>query len=934
MAAPIPTRPLRILLPPNLAAAAPRNAIPLKIEGSPSNLPAVLQAACTGGGPWLLPMKRAELRALLFLLQGQPVFRWVNYPFEPLPWRGEALAGVSEHLAETEQVSISPGPPPQSVRTETETAGPGVSTAVPAKEETRPLRLDSFAKAAAREAATRNSKPEAQVPKPGPTNPPPAGADRSTLIAHIAARRPNLGAPRPSIPPSPGKQRSFRIPPMAPGTSASPTVPVPSNLQVDGSEHFLAIILPSRESHSYSAILEAVKNAGFTLEPSTRKWWLRDRHRTLTFLATHWERLEKGWGAQFTDNFRANTAKLRVATISTSITEAGGGFDVSLSLDAGGAPADLLKTQLAQGRGYIEHSGAVYLVPAATLDQLHRAQQALSGSPGTPLLPGARQRVPRHRAAELQEELEQLSPNFQPPEAWRQHSDALRHLTSLPPAPLDPSLAATLRSYQNLGVAWLHHLWLHSLGGVLADEMGLGKTAQAVALLSVLHARAGGPLPESSDSSVAPPGAAGSARAKPGNAAAQPGTSLVVCPASLTENWRRELARFAPLLRVFVHHGATRLATAPDGRSLDVVITSYGTLVRDLEMFAGAELRCLIADEAQHAKNRRSQAAAALRSLRAKARFCLTGTPVENSLDDLRSLFDIVLPGAVSPIPTDARGDERLWHEKRLHRQTAPYILRRTKIQVAPELPAKIEQVLWCELTDKQRACYDEVRVSTDREIDALAYERQPEAQVRLAVLTQLLRLRQVCCDPRLIEKPEQPSRYTAADSAKLAVFRELLAEALDDGHRLLVFSQFTRLLGMVREELAAQEIAHCYLDGSLTPKARQAQVDRFQGDAAIPVFLISLKAGGTGLNLTGADVVIHLDPWWNPAAEAQATDRAHRIGQTRVVTSYKLVVTGTVEEKVLQLQDTKRQLLAEVFDASDALNSRLELSDLRALVG
>ena len=340
-----------------------------------------------------------------------------------------------------------------------------------------------------------------------------------------------------------------------------------------------------------------------------------------------------------------------------------------------------------------------------------------------------------------------------------------------------------------------------------------------------------------------------------------------------------------------------------------------------------------MADEAQHAKNRRTQAAAALRALTAEARFCLTGTPVENSLDDLRSLFDIVLPGAVDPIPGDARGDERKWHEQRLQRQTAPYILRRTKAQVATELPAKLEQVVWCELSDKQRACYDEVRAATDREIDALAYDRRPESQVRLAVLTQLLRLRQVCCDPRLIEKPEETSRYAAADSAKLAVFRELLSEALDDGHRLLVFSQFTRLLGLVREELAAQEIPHCYLDGSLSPKARQAEVDRFQSDASVPVFLISLKAGGTGLNLTGADTVVHLDPWWNPAAEAQATDRAHRIGQTRVVTSYKLVATGTVEEKVLRLQETKRQLLADIFEASDALNSRLELADLRALV-
>lgn len=927
MAAPTTTRPLRILLPPNLAVAAPRDAIPLKIEGSPANLPPVLETACGGGGPWLLPMKRSELRALLFLLQGQPVFRWVNYPFEPIPWRGEALAGVSEFLVDTAAAPAASAASVGSIGSDRSVGSvPAQPPPPPAPPDcpAPPRKLDSFARAAAAKAAALKLGTQNPNPSVSPSSTP---AARSTLIGQIAARRPNLGAPRPSLAPNPVKQRSFRVPPMPPGVSARPTEPIPSSLQVDGSEQYLSLILPSRESHSYPAILEALKAAGFTLEPATRKWWLRDRHRTLTFLAAHWERLEKGWGAQFTDNFRRNTAKLRLATITTAVTEASGGFDVSITLDVGGAPADLLKSQLAQGRGYLEHGGSVYLVPSTTLDQLHHAQQALAGTLDTPLMPGARQRVARHRAAELQEELESLSPNFQPPEAWREHSNALRNLTSLPPAPLAADLAATLRPYQNLGVAWLHHLARHSLGGVLADEMGLGKTAQAVALLSVLHSASAGRSPESSVGSVRSDRSVGS------KSAAARAASLVVCPSSLIENWRRELARFAPQLRVFVHHGANRLTAAPDGRAFDVIITSYGTLVRDLELFVEADLRCLIADEAQHAKNRRSQAAAALRALHAQARFCLTGTPVENSLDDLRSLFDIVLPGAVSAIPSDARGDDRVWHEKRLHRQTAPYILRRTKIQVAPELPAKIEQVLWCDLTDKQRTCYDEVRVATDREIDALAYDRQPEAQVRLAVLTQLLRLRQVCCDPRLIEKAEQPSRYTAADSAKLAVFRELLAEALDDGHRILVFSQFTRLLGLVREELVAQETAHCYLDGSMTPKARQAEVDRFQTDASVPVFLISLKAGGTGLNLTGADVVIHLDPWWNPAAEAQATDRAHRIGQTRVVTSYKLVVTGTVEEKVLQLQDTKRQLLAEVFDASDALNSRLELSDLRALV-
>ena len=883
MAATPATRPLRVLLPPNLANCAPRDAIALKIEGSPSNLPEILVGACPGTGPWLLQMKRAELRALLFLLRGQPVFRWANYPFEPIPWRGDALFEVSEHLAEA-----SASPPSRA--------------------------------------------PETRDPKPETRNAAPAAPDRTALIKQIAGARKPLGAPRPSLPPAQRTWRSPNVPPLRPGQSVRPAVPTGTALVVDGSEHYLAITLPSRENISYPSIIDAVKTAGFQLEAASRKWWLRDRHRTLSFLATYWERLEKGWNAQFTDNFRRNTAKLRLASIATNVTALGDEFEVSVALDAGGASLDSLKTQLAQGRGYVEHAGTIYLVPAAAIEQLHHAQQVLAGSLEAPLLPSTRQRVARHRAAELQETLEALSPNFRPPEEWREQSDALRQLTQLAPAPIPAVLAGTLRSYQNLGVAWLWHLARHGLGGVLADEMGLGKTAQAVALLSALHpektsdrstgSNSGHPRPEARNSkptSETPP---------------RGGVSLVVCPASLTENWRRELARFAPELRVFVHHGANRLAAPPAGRDHDVVVTSYGTLVRDQELFAEADLRCLIADEAQHAKNRRTQAAAALRALSAGTRFCLTGTPVENSLDDLRSLFDIVLPGAVGAIPGDARGDERKWHEQRLKRQTAPYILRRTKAQVATELPPKLEQVVWCELTDKQRACYDEVRTVTDREIDALAYDRRPESQVRLAVLTQLLRLRQVCCDPRLAVKPEEEARFAAADSAKLAVFRELLSEALDDGHRLLVFSQFTRLLGLVRAELAAQEIPHCYLDGSLSPKARQAEVDRFQADPAVPVFLISLKAGGTGLNLTGADTVVHLDPWWNPAAEAQATDRAHRIGQTRVVTSYKLVATGTVEEKVLQLQETKRQLLSEVFEASDALNSRLELADLRALVG
>jgi SNF2 family DNA or RNA helicase len=453
-------------------------------------------------------------------------------------------------------------------------------------------------------------------------------------------------------------------------------------------------------------------------------------------------------------------------------------------------------------------------------------------------------------------------------------------------------------------VAWLWHLHRQGLGGILADEMGLGKTLQALAFLAALHRPAGTPV----------------------------GTTLVVCPASLLENWRREAARFTPQLRVGVHHGARRVAHAADLAQADLIITSYGTLARDQDLLSSVEFASVVADEAQHIKNRRSQSAAALRALRARTRFLLTGTPLENSLADLRSLLEFLLPGYLPRLPAGLSAEERTWHDDRLRRQAAPYLLRRTKRAVAPELPPRLEQVLWVELTPEQADLYRRMEQEGERQLLDLAAAGAAESSLRLAALTQLLRLRQICCDPRLVATlPEQP---TAAVSAKLEAFRELLAEAVDDGHRLLVFSQFTRLLDLVGAELEAQGIPWCRLDGTMSPAQRQAEVDRFQSGPGVPVFLLSLKAGGTGLNLTGADTVVHLDPWWNPAAEAQATDRAHRIGQTRTVTSYKLIATGTVEERVLALQEEKRTLLAEVFEASDAAAAKLSLADLRGLLG
>ncbi|HTT57448.1 MAG TPA: DEAD/DEAH box helicase [Opitutaceae bacterium] len=809
---------LRVLLPPNLVAAAARDAIAARVEfaagppaPAPADLPAWLQRqlAPPARPPLFLQLTRARLRELILYTAGLPVFFWVDRPGQALPWHGDELGGVSEHLAEP-----------------------------------------------------------AATAEPAPATPPPR-------------------APQP---------RS------RPAAAAAP-------LTVDGSEHFLALTLPAKDHPTYDEALALVQRHDFILEPSNRRWWLRDRHKTLNFLAAQWARLHEHFGAQFTANFEHNTAHLRPATLACAAAAAGDAFDVTLELQAGHAPAADVLTALAGARSYVQDGDAIVLLPPAVLAQLTEAQRRLTDDPGAVAAPRRTVRLSGARVAEADALLESLAPGFQPPAAWRERSAALRNLSALAPAPVPPALDSLLRPYQRLGAAWLWHLRRHDLAGILADEMGLGKTLEALALVSALR-----------EEEIRDP------KSKIPNV----GPSLVVCPASLVENWRREAARFAPELRVLAHHGGDRAASAAAFAGVDLVVTSYTTLVRDQALFTPLEFACVIGDEAQHIKNRRTQHAQALRALRARGRCLLTGTPLENRLDDLRALFEFLMPGYLAAPPAGARGEDRAWYDDRLRAQTAPYILRRTKGAVAPELPPKIEQTLFCELPPAQAALYRRWQEQGERELDALAAAGAAEGRLRLALLTQLLRLRQVCCDPRLVEEG-----WPADDPvpAKLEAFRELLAEAADDGHRLLVFSQFTSLLALLRRELDAQATAYCYLDGAMSARARQEEIDRFQQSPDVPVFLLSLKAGGTGLNLTGADIVIHFDPWWNPAVEAQATDRAHRIGQTRVVTSYKLICTGTVEEKVLQLQDAKRALLAGVFEASEAAAAGLGLADLRALL-
>ena len=667
---------------------------------------------------------------------------------------------------------------------------------------------------------------------------------------------------------------------------------------VEGSTHFLLITLPSEDHPRYIKALRLLREWNFSRDKINKDWWwLRDRRKTLDFIALYRAELEDYYQAEFTENFLRRSQGIREAKLMTSASEDGEDTEITVSIEAGKLSQSEIEHALAIGQNYLESGNKVYFFPKEKLEKLHLLQRKLSGNPKAPLLHHGTFPVSRVSSPEAEEMIAEFDPNFQAPQTWKERGTALRDLSQLQPAPLSTELEGMLRPYQKIGVAWMLHLFKHKLGGILADEMGLGKTVQALALVEALKKQS-----------------------------RSHGTALVVCPASLVENWKREAERFCPELKTYVHHGGKRLSSAGEIGSYDLVVTSYGTLIRDSELFASSSLRCVIGDEAQHIKNRRTQNAKALASLRSRGRILLTGTPVENSINDLLSLLDFLMPGGWRKIPSDVRGDERAWHEQRILKQAAPYILRRAKADVAPELPEKIEQVVYVDMTEQQRKTYQQAKASAEKEISKLQESGVAEGAIRMKTLTQLLRLRQTCCDPRLLDDKLDPGA-----SAKLSAFGEILQEAMDGGHRILLFSQFVQLLSLIRDQLEEDEVPYCYLDGS--SRDRMAQVDRFQEDPSVPLFLISLKAGGTGLNLTGADLVVHFDPWWNPATEAQATDRAHRIGQSRVVTVYKLIASDSVEEKVLHLQARKRKLLQDVFEAGEIANAQISLEELKELL-
>lgn len=507
----------------------------------------------------------------------------------------------------------------------------------------------------------------------------------------------------------------------------------------------------------------------------------------------------------------------------------------------------------------------------------------------------------KYRALYLERMLEKNEVKSKKNKAFRQLVNDFEQIDEME-YELPQNLQATLRPYQETGYRWLRTLSDYGMGGILADDMGLGKTLQVIALLCAEYER-----------EVDKP-------------------SLIVTPSSLVFNWQAEFERFAPHLRVLTMTGTVserskKLSTL---NNYDVILTSYDLLRRDIKEYEAA-FKYVILDEAHYIKNQATQNAKAVKKLNGEIRFALTGTPLENSIADVWSIFDFILPGYLlsyakfkkqyeNPIIKDK--DEKLL--ARVHQLVAPFILRRLKKDVLTELPDKVESVVYCELDKAQRKLYEATLISMNKELQAELGEGN-EGQSRMKMLAMLTRLRQLCCHPALYLENYKD------ESAKLNLCLELIQECKDSGHRMLLFSQFTSMFDLIAPKLDELGISYFTLTGETKSEQRVALANRFnEGEA--DVFLISLKAGGTGLNLTGADVVIHYDPWWNMSAQNQATDRAYRMGQQNKVQVYKLIAKDTIEEKIEKLQQRKLELSDSLVKEGETFITHLSMDDIQEL--
>ena len=666
-----------------------------------------------------------------------------------------------------------------------------------------------------------------------------------------------------------------------------------------------------RRTRSLKAEHEAVAElAKWGFEPGYRegdlKLYLTNPQKVMAFLGAGYPKLRRraDWEFQLSDRLSSLMDTFRTIVPVVKVKDApGGAFDVAYEFDAQGediAPAEI-QAALNRGDGCLLKNGQVYLLDGDAIGRMHDIFTDCAATQGGAARGWFRVKgvyAPYVRSS-LESILDAVDLDDTAATAWRE-SAAKR---GDPNAKFEPvalgALDKVLRPYQKQGVYWMRFLEEAGLSGLLADEMGLGKTLQTLTWLSLPTANRTGHRPATPN--------------------AQP--ALIVCPTSLVRNWEAEAKKFTPQLKVLVVSGPERARDFRRIDAVDLVVTSYALLQRDFDAaYLGRRFSAVVLDEAQHIKNRETKNAKAVKLLAADRKLALTGTPVENSVADVWSIFDFLMPDYLGDYETFKLNFENPIRESgdaaalaKLKRKIAPFILRRVKKSVAKDLPDKIVKVSYCPMSDEAQREYLAALAQTRREAGSVV-RAKGFAKSKFELLAMLMRLRQI------------------ASRAKVEPFLEQLTDAVAGGHKILVFSQFVKMLKILSDELTRAGIPFCYLDGST--KDRLGECNRFNRDPKIPVFLISLMAGGTGLNLTGADMVMHYDPWWNPAVEDQATDRAHRIGQKKTVYVMKMIASGTIEEKVLALQRRKQAVISATVSTTDAqVMETLTAADLNELL-
>ncbi len=660
--------------------------------------------------------------------------------------------------------------------------------------------------------------------------------------------------------------------------------------------------LVRRDQSEEAALIAQLTEMRF--QPRSNKLWFMEPEEAIAFLLDSYPKLVENWrvyGERALTRYKVRIAQpVITAKVESNEEEKWFNLEINVEYDGQNLPLERIWKAWVRGRRYVQlKDGSYTSLPESWLEKLAHKLQAHGFDPTKP----PKTQFKQFEAPILDSLLDDL-PNAETDSFWNSLKEKVRNFTEVTPVEPPQSVNATLRNYQMQGVSYLNFLSEYGFGGILADEMGLGKTLQTLTFLQYMK-----------DNNF-------------------DGPNLIVVPTSVLPNWEREAEKFVPNLKRLMIYGTRREGMFRKVADADLVITTYALLRRDLEELETHYFNTVILDEAQNIKNPNTITARSVRAIKARMKLCLSGTPIENNLFELWSLFEFLMPGFLGSQHAFQRGvvkpirDGSTETLEYLRTRVKPFILRRTKAEVAKDLPPKIENVTYCAMADEQAELYMALTKKLRDQVLA-DVETKGMAKSQMSILDALLKLRQICCHPRLLKVDMPDFSVGSLPSGKFEAFKDMIGDIVEGGHKVLVFSQFVQMLQLIRGWLQLTEYPFCYLDG--TSKDRLEQVDKFNNTPEIPIFLISLKAGGTGLNLTSADYVIHYDPWWNPAVENQATDRTHRIGQTRQVFSYKLICQNTVEEKILKLQEMKRGVAEAVIPGQETWKS-LTREDLEML--